>query len=215
MATGDRTPLDERLVQVALDLLAERGLEGLSLRLVARRAGVSHGAPLRHFRSAADLFAEVAARGFQQLSEAVEKASAQLAPGVGPMARLAAAGRAYVEGAVANPGLFALMFRPEDLDVGNESFRRHGTEAFEQVVRLVRAAQDAGWQPERDTRLLAGCVWAAVHGLATLWAQGALAGPVPDATLDEALATTFDLVLGDRREAPRTSHAPEPGGSVP
>ncbi len=157
----------------------------------------------------------MAARGFRQLSEAVEKSSSQLAPGVGPVARLAAAGRAYVESAVANPGLFALMFRPENLDVENESFRRHASEAFEQVVRHVRAAQDAGWQPGRDTRLLAGCVWSAVHGLATLWAQGALAGPVPDATLDDALATTLELVLGDRREA-GTSRAPEAdGGSAP
>jgi AcrR family transcriptional regulator len=212
---SEQHPLDERLVQVTLELLAEQGPEGLSLRRIARRAGVSHGAPLRHFRSSADLLAEVAARGFQQLSEAVEKASAQLAPGIGPMARLAAAGRAYVHSAVANPGLFALMFRPEALDVENESFRRHGTEAFEQVVRHVRAAQDAGWQPGRDTRLLAGCVWAAVHGLATLWAQGALSGPVPDASLDEALAITFELVLGSRPEAPATPDAPEPGGSSP
>lgn len=212
---ADPAPLDARLVQVALELLAEGGVEGLSLRRIARRAGVSHGAPLRHFRSAADLLAEVAARGFRQLSEAVEESSARLAPGAGPVARLAAAGRAYVGGAVANPGLFALMFRPEELDVENASFRRHAGEAFEQVVRHVRAAQDAGWQPQRDTRLLAGCVWAAVHGLASLWSQGALAGPVPDATLEAALETTLDLVLGDRRE-PAPSRAPRPlGGSSP
>lgn len=217
-----REPLRERLVVVTLDLLVERGLEGLSLRRIARRAGVSHGAPLRHFRSTADLLAEVAARGFRELSEAVEKSSAQLPPGAGPVARLAMAGRAYVESAVARPGLFALMFRPDVLDPENASFRRHAGEAFERVVSHVRAAQDAGWQPERDTRLLAGCVWASVHGLATLWSQGAFAGPVPDATLDAMLATTLELALGDRPESrfpsptASTTRAPEPhGGSTP
>jgi len=208
-----REPLRERLVAVTLDLLAERGLEGLSLRRIARRAGVSHGAPLRHFRSTADLLAEVAARGFRELSLAVEKSSAQLPPGAGPLARLARAGRAYVERAVASPGLFALMFRPDMLDVENASFRRDAGEAFERVVGHVRAAQDAGWQPERETRLLAGSVWASVHGLATLWSQGAFAGPVPDATLHAMLATTLELALGDRPETPPDSRSDSPSHS--
>jgi AcrR family transcriptional regulator len=106
----------DRLVRTSLDLIAAEGLEGMSLRNIARRAGVSHGAPLRHFASLADLLAEVAAHGFRTLSEAIEKSGAQLAPGVGPLARLRAGSRAYVECAVANPALFALMFRPELLD---------------------------------------------------------------------------------------------------
>ena len=56
--------LRDRLVRTTLDLLSEQGLEGLSLRSIARRAGVSHGAPLRHFASLADLLSEVAAHGF-------------------------------------------------------------------------------------------------------------------------------------------------------
>ncbi|MBW2425526.1 MAG: WHG domain-containing protein, partial [Deltaproteobacteria bacterium] len=118
-------------------------------------------------------------------------------PGAGSVARLHAAGRAYVETAVAHPDLFALMFRPDDLDPENARYRRESSASFEELVRHVRAAQDAGWRAGRDTRLLAGCVWAAVHGLATLWSQGAFAGPVPGASLDAAVATTLELVLGD------------------
>ena len=191
-------PLDERLIEVALQILAEEGLEGLSLRRIARRAGVSHGAPLRHYRGLADLLSEVAARGFRMLSEEIEKSGAQLPPGAGPLPRLAAAGRAYVDTAVANPGLVALMFRPEDLAVDRPTFARASAESFEQVVRHVRAAQDAGWHAGRETRVLAGAVWAAVHGLATLWSQGALAGVVPDGSLADALDTTLELVLGDQ-----------------
>jgi AcrR family transcriptional regulator len=192
-----RGPLELRLLDVTTELLAAQGLEGLSLRRIARRAGVSHGAPLRHYPSLSALLSEVAARGFHLLSEAVEKAAAQLAPGAGPLARLAAAGRGYVELAVANPGLFALMFRPEALDAQNPQLARASEESFEQLVRHVRAVQDAGWHPERDTRVLAGCVWASVHGLATLWADGALAGATR-ASLDDLIDTSLLLAFGDQ-----------------
>jgi AcrR family transcriptional regulator len=196
-----RGPLELRLLEVTTELLAAEGLEGLSLRRIARRAGVSHGAPLRHYPSLAALLSEVAARGFHLLSEAVEKAAAQLAPGAGPLARLAAAGRGYVELAVANPGLFALMFRPEALEAQNPRLEQASAEAFEQLVRHVRAAQDGGWHPERDTRVLAGCMWASVHGLATLWADGALA-LATGASLDDLITTSFTLALGDQPGVP-------------
>ncbi len=192
-------PLDQRLVQVAFDLLEGEGLDRLTLRRVARRAGVSHGAPLRHFTGLADLSAEVAARGFAMLSEAAEKSGPQLPPGSDPLERLHAAGRAYVETAVAHPDLFALMFRPEHIDFDNPRLARASADAFEQVVRHVRAAQDAGWQEAHDTRSLAGTVWASVHGLATLWSQGAVSGAVPGASLDDAIAITQELALGGRR----------------
>jgi AcrR family transcriptional regulator len=192
-------PLDERLVRVSLALLAEQGAEHLSLRSVARRAGVSHGAPLRHFRGLADLRSEVAARGFELLSRAMEEAGAQLPVGAGPLARLSAAGRAYVDTAVRHPRLFALMFRPEDLDAANPRLARESVAAFGQLLRHVRAAQDAGWHARRETGQVAASVWAAVHGLATLWSQGALAGALPGASLDDALSTTLELVLGDQR----------------
>jgi AcrR family transcriptional regulator len=194
-------PLDERLVDIAEELLDRDGLEALSLRRIARRAGVSHGAPLRHYPSLAALLSEVAARGFRLLSETIDKSAAQLPSGAGPWARLAAAGRGYVELAVARPGLFALMFRPEALDEQHSELLRASAEAFEQLVRLVRAAQDAGWRAEHDTRLLSGCVWAAMHGLALLWAQGAfnVAAAASGATLDDALRTTMQLVHGDPR----------------
>jgi AcrR family transcriptional regulator len=198
-----REPPRERLIRTALDLLAEQGLEGMTLRNIARRAGVSHGAPLRHFASLADLLAEVAAHGFRTLSEAIEKAAAQLRPDVGPLARLRIGSRAYVECAVANAALFALMFRPELLDAGNASYQHDGGAAFERVVVQVRAAQEAGWHPRRDTRVLAATIWASLHGLATLWAHGALSGPVPGASLEDALTTALELLMDAAPGDPR------------
>lgn len=188
-----------RLVQVALELLAEEGIEALTLRSLARRAGVSHAAPARHFRSLSDLRAEVAATGFRLLSEAIERSDTALLRDGGPMPRLAAAGRAYVECALANPGLFALMFRTGDLDPDNESLMRDSRAAFERLLEHVRRAQAAGWRAERDSSLLAGSMWASVHGLATLWAEGAYQGAIPRASLDDALTTALELTVDTRQ----------------
>ncbi len=188
-----------RLVQVALELLAEEGIEALTLRSLARRAGVSHAAPARHFRSLSDLRAEVAATGFRLLSEAIERSDTAILRAGGPMPRLAAAGRAYVECALANPGLFALMFRTGDLDPDNESLMRDSSAAFERLLEHVRRTQAAGWQAERDSSLLAGSMWASVHGLATLWAEGAYQGAIPRASLEDALTTALELTVDTRQ----------------
>lgn len=190
----DPSDTAERLVEAAFQVLRQEGIEGLSLRRVAREAGVSHGAPLRHFPSFAALCAELAGRGFQGLEEALDKAAAQLPPGSDPTDRLAAAGRAYIASAVAEPGLFALMFRPEMLDPAQPRFATHAPAAFDRLVVLVRAAQDAGLQPERETRTLAGAIWAAVHGLAALWSSGALAS-VTGASLDSISEAALASIL--------------------
>ncbi|MEM7409418.1 MAG: TetR/AcrR family transcriptional regulator [Myxococcota bacterium] len=204
----DALPLEARLVDVGLALLEEEGVEALTLRRVARAAGVSHGAPLRHFRSLADFKAELASHGFERLHGAVEKSGAQLAPGAGALARLKVASRAYVDCAVAHPGLFALMFRPGEIDDDNERFRRHAPAAFEHVVQLVRFAQDSGWQPERETRELAGAVWAGVHGVASLWNQGAVQGAIPGASLEAVLTHLIELMIQTGTLAERVPTSP-------
>jgi AcrR family transcriptional regulator len=212
--------LGERVVEEAWGLLAEEGLPGLTLRRIARRAGVTHGAPLRHFPSLGALLAEVAARGFRMLTEAVESAAAALPPGAGAVARLRAAGRAYAECAVANPGVFELMFRPELLDRSHPAYVSEGLGAFEQLVRMSRAAQDAGFRPELETRRLAGALWAAVHGLASLWVQGAFTGVVPATRLGDAIDTALGLVFGEAGAGPpgprrARRRAPAPGDPGP
>ncbi|RIL05005.1 MAG: TetR/AcrR family transcriptional regulator [Proteobacteria bacterium] len=189
-------PLAERLVAAADDILEQDGLAALSMREVARRAGVTHGAPLRHYRSFAALLSEVAAAGFRELAHAVDEGAAAVPSGSPSTARLAAAARAYVACAVKRPGRFGVMFRPELLDVEHPAFVRDATHAFEQLVRLVRAAQDAGWRPDTDTRRLAGSLWAGVHGLATLWIDASYAAVVRVSSLDDALEDQLRFLLG-------------------
>ena len=192
-------PLDSRLADVALEILESDGVAALTLREVARRSGVSHGAPLRHFDGLAGLLAEVAARGFELLAESVEHGAAAAPPGAGALERLRSAGRSYVHAAAAHPELFALMFRRDAPDWSDERLLATSEYAFEQLVQLIRAAQDAGYHAKRDTRMLAGIVWSCVHGLATLWSQDALPQVVRGATLEDALDTLLEILTPNEK----------------
>ncbi len=179
--------LRERLLAVAGELLDEAGVEGASLRAIARRAGVSHGAPLRHFPSLANLLAWVAAGGFRDLHAAVASAAAGAGSAATGRARLAAAGRGYVAFALANPGPFRLMFRFDLLDRSEVELVSASHAAFDQLVELVEAAQLEGWRSGDDGRLLAGAIWSAVHGLASLWLDEAIQPPTGAERVEEIL----------------------------
>ncbi|HEX6421562.1 MAG TPA: TetR/AcrR family transcriptional regulator [Acidimicrobiales bacterium] len=192
----------DRLLQAAREVVAAEGLEGLTLRAIARRAGVSHGAPLRHFPTLAALLAAVAADGFARLAAAVEAAlagadAAAAARGarLGARERLAAAGLAYVRFALAEPGVFTVTFRPERVDVGDPGYQRQGMASFGQLVGLVEAAQAEGWQAGQPPALLAATLWAHVHGVAELALHGALGGVVGGDAAGRVLALSTALAL--------------------
>src|SRR5262245_48731380 len=196
-------PTREHLIATARRLLDAEGLEPLTLREIARRGGLSHGAPLRHFSSLASLLAAVAAQGFRELSAAMEAAIGEVPPRATPLDRLAAAGRGYVRFALGSPGVFALMFRPERVDTTHTEYAEAGATAFGQLRDLVAAAQAAGFHPHVSTMHLAAVVWASVHGLAQLWLQGALQG-AGDHELEPTLDVMHRLLLGVRA-APKTA----------
>jgi AcrR family transcriptional regulator len=190
-----------RLLAAAREVVADEGLEGLTLRAIARRAGVSHGAPLRHFPTLASLLAALAAEGFEELVAMIdaELAAAERdagTAGLGPRRRLAVAGRAYLRFALADPGVFSVTFRPERVDVTDPAYQEAGFRSFQQLVDIVAAAQADGWQPEVPSRDLAAVVWAHVHGLATLALHGGLGGVAGEGALDRLWPLSAVLVLG-------------------
>jgi len=201
-------PTREHLIATARRLLDDDGLEPLTLREIARRGGLSHGAPLRHFPSLATLLAAVAAQGFRELFASVEAAVAALPRRASALKRLAAAGRGYVDFALGSPGVFALMFRPERVDTSYAEYGEAGATAFGQLRELVEAAQVEGFHPDVPPVQLAAVVWASVHGLVQLWLQGALQG-AGDRDLDPTLDVMHDVLLGarparrSRRKTPR------------
>jgi AcrR family transcriptional regulator len=187
----------DRLVTSAREMLDEQGLEGLTLRAIARRARVSHGAPLRHFSSLASLLAAVAATGFRDLVAAVDEQLDALDPGADALGRLAAAGRGYVGYAVGHPGVFGIMFRPERLDTEDTVYVQAAADSFQQLEDLVAAAQTEGFRPDVDVTRLSSVVWTTVHGLADLWIRGrGLPGADASFGLDEFVELSQSLVLG-------------------
>jgi hypothetical protein len=95
--------------------------------------------------------------------------------------------------ALANPGPFSLMFRPDRCDGDDPQLQVAGQAAFAQILFACSEAQGAGWHPDTATAELAGVVWATVHGLATLSAQGSLGHAVGGNGGDPDLTHLVDL----------------------
>ncbi|AVT39419.1 TetR/AcrR family transcriptional regulator [Plantactinospora sp. BB1] len=193
MAQSDGA-VQARLVRAGLDLLAEEGVEALSLREIARRAGVSHGAPRRYFPTHRALLAAIAAEGYRELGRRVAEAVGDPA-GPDPSARLLALGRLYLEFARTNRGMFELMFRHDLLRGNGIGLREASRPLFEVLVELVARAR-----PERDgappPAVAAGALWANLHGIAQLWQWGSLQMTVGTGEVEPLLRAAIDAHLG-------------------
>jgi AcrR family transcriptional regulator len=157
--------LRETLLQAAIQLIAEVGPAGFTLREVARRAGVSHNAPYRHFPDRKDLLAAVAAQGFRELDEAMLEAVRHHRGSVG---RLKRAGLAYVEFALRRPEHFTVMFDAAVSNRKTPDSAEAAERAFGTLVSLVKSCQDEGRLPSGDLRQFALLAWSMVHGIAKL-----------------------------------------------
>ncbi|MCB1889922.1 MAG: TetR/AcrR family transcriptional regulator [Rhodocyclaceae bacterium] len=165
--------LREALLDVAEQLLAEQGAAQLSLRAVARAAGVSHAAPYRHFPDKAALLRGVGQRGF----EALERRLRVVSDGAGgTRAALEVAGRAYIELALANPERTLLMLasRPDGADQ-DADFRRAAVGAYRALAGLVEQGVAEGVFGG-DPAILTLTAWSGVHGFAMLALTGNLPG---------------------------------------
>ena len=152
------------LVRAAMELLEESGEADLSLRAVARRAGVSAAAPYRHYADREALVSAVAAVGYRELAQQLAAAH----PSPSTPEQLASVAIAYVQFALERPALFRIMFT-EPCDRDNDD-RVAATAA---VAQYVRAIVERAF-PEADADALATAIWALVHGLAFLYLDGKL-----------------------------------------
>ncbi|WP_424216826.1 TetR/AcrR family transcriptional regulator (plasmid) [Streptomyces sp. BI20] len=176
-------------------VLADTGVDGLSLRGLARDLGVSHAAPSRHFRDRQALLDALAVSGFTRLNARLTTA----AEGPGPVpARLAALGRAYVEFAVGHAPLLALMFTAKRAEGSPEELRALGHHCLEVAAGLIARAQAEGGVRAGDPERLAQVAFSTVHGLAAL-AVGSL---LDDTPLDEAVDLALDVLLAGLRPTP-------------
>ena len=176
--------LRARLIQAGVALVAAEGTEALSLREIARRAGVSHGAPRRYFPTHRELLAAVARVGYDRLSERV----AALGEQSDPRAGLLALGRLYLDFARTDRGMFELMFRHELLRGNQEGLGEASNPLFAVLVELVDRTRPG----RADAAVAAGALWANLHGIAQLWSWGSLQMTVQTEDADALLRTVID-----------------------
>ncbi|MEU9078340.1 TetR/AcrR family transcriptional regulator [Kitasatospora sp. NPDC004745] len=195
------TDLRARLVAAGVELVSTEGVHALGLREIARRAGVSHGAPRRHFPTHRELLSAVARQGFGRLTDAMAGADAlAAATGADPRDRLVALARAYLGYAAANPGMFELMFRHDLLEGSGTELRHTTLPMFRTVARLVGEVR----QDQAEPAPAAAALWANLHGLAQLRTWGSLRLVTGGDDLEPLLRATLDAHLG----APADDHRP-------
>ena len=172
--------LRSKILAEAALAVAQRGADGISLRELARAAGVSHAAPAHHFGDRRGLFTALAADGFTRLAAALKDTHP----------RFVDAALAYVRFALAHPGHYAVMFDTALLDADDPQLRGAQAAAGAELARGVRSLGDAKAQSDPGTAELAA--WSLVHGFSTLWLHGAVTDEDPMAAAERIARMLFD-----------------------
>jgi AcrR family transcriptional regulator len=205
--------LRRALLDATEAVLEESGIEAFTLREVARRAGVSHGAPAHLFGDVSGLLSTFTVESFEQLAAAMARRRA--AAHGDAFGRLTAIGLGYVEFALAHRARFQLMFRTDRLDAQCDPLREAGQRAYQQLVECVAAVDpDAPAAAHAERTALA---WSIVHGFATLMVENAAFaashGPGPRAalaTMERLLAATRTSFEGGTTGASPKAFGPGP-----
>ncbi len=154
--------LKNKLISAGLEILTREGIGSLSLRMVAKAAGVSHAAPYRHFNNKEALIAAIAEEGFKKLSDSIIQA-ASIYPG-NPELQFKEAGWGYISFALENPEHLKVMFGSFsdrcELDKGT---------SLDSLIELIQNCQNKGLIRDEDPLILALTTWATVHGLALIY----------------------------------------------
>lgn len=162
--------LRQALLAAAEALIAERGIEGFSLREAARRAGVSPAAPAHHFGDMRGLLTALAAETFTAFGDALEAATGSAATRQDAMK---AQGRAYVAFALANRARFDLMWRGALLDKSDPAYAAAADRAFQLLDTTVRGEDASACAPHDSSIAPSIAAWSTVHGFARLAIDGA------------------------------------------
>jgi AcrR family transcriptional regulator len=191
--------LRDALLQAAERVLERDGLAGLTLRAVAREAGVSHAAPTHHFGDLTGLVSELAAIGFRRFNAAMAAAAVA---GTTQVDKAMGRAKAYVGYAAANPGMYGLMFRTERLDYSRPALHEAAEASFAGLAGAIGASRHEQIFDHALTLEQAAAIaraWSLVHGFTTLLLDGRLAdilgrspaGTTADMLLDAMLKVTI------------------------
>ncbi len=176
--------LHDEIVRVSIQLGSELGEDGLTMRAIAARLGVSATALYQHFESKAAILREIRSLGVRTLLEAMAPAFQCEDPTV----RIVEAAQRYVEFATGNPWLYKVLFHEEEVDWTqlSESEKGRLMAPLEETRKAFTYGVERGvFLPDLDVRNAALLLWASMHGLASLLISGRLseahpAYPIPD-----------------------------------
>ncbi|QWG25215.1 TetR/AcrR family transcriptional regulator [Bradyrhizobium sediminis] len=187
--------LRDALLTAAETVLERDGLAGLTLRAVAREAGVSHAAPTHHFGDLTGLVSELAAIGFRQFDAAMAAAGAIDAP---PLMKAMARAKAYVAYAQAHPGMYGLMFRTERLDMARPSLHEAASASFAGLAGAIGVSRQEQISDEVLSLEQAAAIvraWSLVHGFTTLLLDGRLTDVLRRLPAGNDAETLLDAML--------------------
>ena len=178
--SATRDDVRAEILEASIALMNEGGLGALSMREVARRAGVSHQAPYHYFADRGAILAELAAEGFDRLTDYMVSAVGLARD---KASRSRALGEAYLRFALNNPEVFRLLFRCEMVDLKNyPKAKEHADRCFQYVADVLGAGSIADKSSADLVPVIAA--WSVAHGLATLMLEGKL-GEAFGETLDQ------------------------------
>ncbi|MCP4723376.1 MAG: TetR/AcrR family transcriptional regulator [Desulfobacteraceae bacterium] len=163
--------LRRKLLDTALKIISEHGLEKVSMRGLGVRLGVSRTAPYRHFAGKSALLCAIAEDGYKKLTKAMNQKNQQLTDD--PVTRLNNTGIAYVEFAIANPVHYRIMFGNEILE--NDRTPELVTEAeksFNELLFAVKVCQEEKFVKPLNPHIIANLLWSMTHGISTLLIDG-------------------------------------------
>ena len=176
--------LRETILRISRDLLNEGGPSSLSMREVARRAGCTHQAPYHYFQGREAILVALVEEGYRDLERALREAR-ETSEGRAPQDSTRAAGHAYLACALANPGVFRIMFRSDMYDAGAHPGLHAASLAARSQLRSLATLAYGTDDPRAEVTL-----WAYIHGLATL----VLDGPPALGAGEEAQRFAHDVI---------------------
>ena len=184
--------LKESCVRAAREVIAERGIEHLSLREVSRKLGVSHQAPYKHYPSRDHLLAEVMRRCFQSFANALDDHP----PSDDPVRELGDMGRQFLAYANAHPLEYRLMFgTPWPAPAEHPELVRDARHAFERLRGALRRIYGPSEQMRQQVDLQAIFIWSAMHGVTTIMRSDVMQGvDLPDPVRAQAQPHVMAMV---------------------
>ena len=194
MSTYHHGNLREELITRAIETIGEKGVEGLSLRQLAKDLGVSHAAPTRHFKNKAELLSAIVAMAYERLTEAVA-AGAGAASADEPIRRLNYMARATIQWALDNPAKYAVMTNPDVSRFAGDDTKQALAGFAAMIANALVEAQARGFQKNLSVQALLIYGVGAALGAATSMTDALILSALGPIEEDDIVSVIADAIV--------------------